>query len=75
MIKKDKILHFIVGFILGFGFTTFMPYWVAGFLGSIIGVGKELKDSKFDNIDLFATALGSFVGAVLNEFVFKAKFK
>ena len=74
MIGKDKIKHFIVGFLITFGFS-FLLHWLLSFwIGSVVGVGKEVSDSRkggsgFDNYDLFATAGGSLCGVLTSVFL------
>jgi len=76
MIDKDKIYHFIAGFILTVIFS-YMAY-IQGFdypqsygvaVGVCAGVGKELFDyydyGKFDFFDMFATFVGVFVGGAV----------
>lgn len=69
MIHKDKIKHFVVGFLITFGVSYLFHQFLAMWIGSVAGVAKEVHDSKpggsgFDNHDLFATAIGATCGAL-----------
>ena len=65
---QDKILHLIVGFIVG----AVVHYFTLGTLWALVaviavGVGKEIYDlnikkTMFDFFDMFATLLGGWLG-------------
>ena len=66
---KDKILHVIVGFIIGFLGAYFLRSAPFGFgLAVITGVGKEVYDKISgkgtpEAFDSLATVVGGFIGA------------
>lgn len=75
-IEKDKILHFIAGYIITviFSYTAYnleLEYHQGyGIIASLlIGISKELWDyydyGKFDVWDLFSTLLGAFFGGLV----------
>jgi hypothetical protein len=69
--KQDKILHFIVGFILGVVGHILTPDSIAMLAPTILfAVGKELfdryvKKTKFDFFDMFITISGGWIGIML----------
>jgi len=79
----DKICHIVAGFLIAalvaaaLYFSGFHEYYaVTGLVvGILAGCVKEYLDyfnyGKFDFFDLFATVLGSAVGAVLFDLIVK----
>ena len=68
---RDKIKHFVVGFLITFGFSFLFHWLLAFWLGSVTGVLKEVYDSRkggsgFDNYDLFGTAGGSLFAILIS---------
>ena len=60
---SDKYVHFIVCMILVQLIALFIPFYYAMLIVFILGLGKEIfdskqKDDKFDVKDLFADILG-----------------
>ena len=60
---SDKYIHFIVCMILVQLIALFIPFYYAMLIVFILGLGKEIfdskqKDDKFDVKDLFADILG-----------------
>lgn len=54
--KSNRMKHFAAGFFLAYVLTL---------IGAIAGgIYKELKDPKFDWLDLLATVLGGLIGTV-----------
>ena len=63
-LPKDKILHFLVGIIICGVLQKFIPIWWAFSITSIIGILKEVWDSKQPNhtadvVDAVVTSLGA----------------
>ncbi len=68
--KKDKLYHIIVGFIIGFVLSFWRP-GEALFAACLAGVGKELYDkyykkSEADPLDAITTTFGGIFGVVLS---------
>ena len=66
MIAKDKIYHFIAGFIITVIFALASGSVAYGLMvGVLAGIAKELYDhydyGVYDFFDMFATFIGAFV--------------
>ena len=73
-IPKDKLLHFIVGILVGAGcmrvFSLFLSLLPTGVLSclvlGLVGIGKEWYDTKHggtvDYVDILYTIVGGLVG-------------
>lgn len=67
---KDKLYHLIAGFVIALIFGLFNPI-----LGLVIAVGAGfakdvvwdlyLKKGTFEVLDIFATAVGAVIGAIV----------
>ena len=67
---SDKYVHFIVCMILVQLIALFIPFYYAMLIVFILGLGKELfdskqKDDKFDVKDLFADNLGIVIEGLI----------
>jgi hypothetical protein len=65
MIKTDKILHFLAGYLVFSVTDVFCGFIVAGIITLIAGISKELYDKfregeNFDIVDLVCTLAGGF---------------
>ena len=73
----DKLIHLLVGFIIGYVGITIIPYdyRIIVTIGVVvIAIGKELYDkyikkTYFDFFDMFATILGGWIGMILYSFI------
>lgn len=69
-IAQDKMLHFVVGACVAFGFSYFLGGWVGFVIGAYVGALKEVYDSMHpdrhtaEKHDFFATAVGAVAGAL-----------
>jgi len=66
MLGKDKLYHFVAGFIIGIVFGFWNPV-IALFAAGFAGVGKEvydlyIKKSFADPVDTIATVVGGIFG-------------
>ena len=67
---SDKYVHFIVCMILVQLITLFIPFYYAMLIVFILGLGKEIfdskqKDDKFDIKDLLADILGIIIEGLI----------
>ena len=67
---SDRYVHFIVCMILVQLIALFIPFYYAMLIVFILGLGKELfdskqKDDKFDVKDLFADNLGIVIEGLI----------
>ena len=84
--QSDKQMHMGAGAMVGLisapiyhnelGMSTTQAYWAGVATSLLVGVGKELYDSRsggtgFDTQDILATGLGGMGGASLVLFVYK----
>lgn len=69
MFKKDKLYHFIAGFIIALIFGLITPVLglgmavLAGILKDVVW-DKFLKKGTFELLDILATAVGGVMGAI-----------
>lgn len=65
----DKVAHFSLSAFLCLAISRFLPIWAAIAIVVIVGVGKEIYDSKtggkFDWKDIVADTLGIVVATVI----------
>jgi hypothetical protein len=67
MFKKDKLYHFIAGFIIAFIFGLITPVLglgmavLAGLLKDVVW-DKLLKKGTFEVLDIFFTGVGGLIG-------------
>lgn len=63
---SDRNLHVIISALLVLGFAIFTKsYSLAITLALVIGIGKELYDPVFDELDLIADCIGIAIGSSL----------
>lgn len=67
MIKQDKILHFITGFVLSITGVIFFPFLLLGF---VFAFGKEFYDyytkkGIVEINDIISTLLGSTLAVII----------
>jgi len=68
----DKVMNFIVGFVLMYFFLPVLGLWMSAFFIFVISVSKELwwdRNYDVDNVDAWDFVAVIF-GAVLSYFVF-----
>ena len=65
----DKIAHFALSAFLCLAICRFLPIWIAVVAAVVVGVGKEIYDSKtggkFDWKDVIADLLGVISATVI----------
>ena len=69
-IPKDKLLHFVAGFAVSIvAYVVTSSATIAFSLSALLGIGKEVYDSRghgtVEVLDAVATALGGVVGVIL----------
>lgn len=74
----DKILHCLIGFIVGIGLSFLVADTIAAIVGAVLAVGKELYDKYlmgkvFDFFDVFVTLLGTWTGVIVYGFIMAIK--
>lgn len=71
--KTDKLIHFLAGYGICATALLLFPLWVAVLAAAVAGTTKELYDLKikktrFDAMDLLATAMGGVAFAIASTF-------
>jgi len=74
-LPEDKFYHIMAGSAIGTvsGFAANKPILWATINGNVLGVGKEVYDSKFDVKDAAATIVSSVVCGVIVKLIKKKK--
>lgn len=60
----DKVAHLFVSFTLLVWLEMFLPLWLSVIVVSLLGIYKEIRDTKFDTKDLIADTLGIIMGVI-----------
>ena len=73
-IPRDKLLHFVAGFVVSFVvYVATSNATIAFSLSALLGIAKEVYDSRghgtSEVLDAVATALGGVVGVILARVV------
>ena len=73
-IPRDKLLHFVAGFVVSFVvYVATSNATIAFSLSALLGIAKEVYDSRghgtVEMLDAVATIVGGVVGAILARVV------
>ena len=68
-IRTDHLLHFETCALIAVIAGLVLPWWAAGTVALVVGIGKEVWDSRHDGAatwaDVFWDAIGAIAGTII----------